>query len=602
MPGAVLKFEEGKRMEIAYSDNGSRYAELYAEGTESQPITFTSMNGEAGGWNGIVFNNESDNFTGASSSLKHCIIENGNEYNLYCYSTNLPIVERCEIARSNGVGIQLYYSSPTIKKSTIKDNATYGVLLNGSSSPTIGGNYVNGCNIYGNGEYEIYQNTNTDLTLNYNYIGAVDSLYIESHLLYDKQDNNNKGRVNVYPVSWLPMHIGEYDYSGRLYYDNNPNKPLNGVTIAVKDFQGETLAETTVDSDGDFSFDDLDLSTANKIEVISGIDFPNAITSVSALFVKRHFAHLMTLEGNHTVVADVNKSLTINGTDALLIQRHVAHLISTFPTGDLLMATDTAYSNGNQFTMNLSALCYGDVDGRLNIFGRDNGLELEYDGHLMVAQGEAIEIPVRLNADNKMAAITLRIGYPEEYLDIEDIVLAATGESLLHGGEAGHLNISWCDLDAVSVGAGETLFVIKARAKDLSFLDEEIAFTLEGYSELNDEEGNHLPDIVLLIPTLTTEMLSVADNSTDAALSVYPNPTKGETVLRYSLTAKGRVSIALFDLMGVKVADIVNQRQGEGYNEVRFDMGSLAAGVYYCRFVFAGENEFVKTIKIVVEK
>lgn len=398
------------------------------------------------------------------------------------------------------------------------------------------------------------------------------------------------------------MHIGEYDYSGRLYYDNNPNKPLNGMTIAVKDFQGETLAETTVDSDGDFSFVDLDLSAANKIEVTSGIDFPNAITSVSALFVKRHFAHLMNLEGNHAVVADVNKSLTINGTDALLIQRHVAHLISTFPTGDLLMATDTAYSNGNQFTMNLSALCYGDVDGRYSGFNRDNGLELELDGHLIVESGQALDIPVRINADNTVAAITLRLGYPEEYLDIEDVILSATGESLMHGGEAGQLNIAWCDLNAIGLEAGEELLLIKARIKDLSLLDEEIAFTLEGYSELNDAEGNHLPDIMLLMPTLTTEMLCVTENANDAALSVYPNPTKGETVLRYSLSAESRVSIALFDVMGVKVADLGNARQGEGQHEVRFDTDDLAAGVYYCHFVFTGENEFVKTVKVVVEK
>ena len=398
------------------------------------------------------------------------------------------------------------------------------------------------------------------------------------------------------------MHIGQYDCEGRLFYDNNANKPLAGVGLAVKDFQGETLAETTVDNNGDFSFEDLDLSVANKIEVTTGIDFPNAITSVSALFVKRHFAHLMTLEDNYAVVADVNKSQTINGTDALLIQRHVAHLISTFPTGDLLMATDTAYSNGNQFTMNLSALCYGDVDGRYSGFNRDNGLELELDGHLVAESGQALDIPVRINADNAVAAITLRLGYPEEYIDIEDVILSSTGESLLHGGEAGQLNISWCNLNAIGLEAGEELLLIKARAKDLSFMEEEIAFTLEGYSELNDAEGNRLPDIMLLMPTLTTEMLCVTENANNAALSVYPNPTKGETVLRYQLSAEGRVMVSLFDIMGVKVADLCNEHQSDGQQEVCFDTSRLTAGVYYCRFVFMGENEYVKTVKIVVEK
>ena len=607
-PGVTLKFAEGTRMMISddrWVWNSTHYngGELYAVGTEDQPVTFTSMNGEVGGWNGLVFHDYSDRWEGQLSNLKHCVFENGNEYNLLISSTNQPAVEHCRLVHSNGAGLRVDNCSPTISKSVIKDNATYGVYLNGNSSPVIGGNYVNGCNIYRNGEYSIYQNGSSNITLNYNYLGAIDSLNIENNLVYDKLDNNGKGRVNVYPVSWLPMHIGEYDYSGRLYYDNNPAKPLTGVTLAVKDFQGETLAEATVDSDGDFSFDDMDLNVANKIEVTTGIDFPNAITSVSALFVKRHFAHLMTLEGNHAVVADVNMSQTINGTDALLIQRHVAHLISTFPTGDLLMATDTAYSNGNQFTMNLSALCYGDVDGRYSGFNRDNGLELELDGHLVAESGQALDIPVRINADNEVAAITLRLGYPEEYIDIEDVILSATGESLLHGGEAGRLNISWCNLNAIGLAASDELLLIKARTKDLSLLEEEIAFTLEGYSELNDAEGNHLPDIMLLMPTLTTELLGMTEeNVTDAALSIYPNPTKGETVLCYSLPAEGRVSIALFNMLGVKVADLGNAFQGEGQHEARFNADDLAAGVYYCRFVFTGENEFVKTVKIVVEK
>ena len=603
-PGCTLKFAENANLQISNRDGSYYYpGELYAVGTEEQPITFTSMNDEAGGWNGLYFHDYSDNYTGQQSSLKYCIIENGNEYNLYINATNQPMVERCKLVHSNGYGLRIGNCSPTIIKSTIRDNATYGIYLTGNSSnPTIGGNYINGCNIYRNGNYNIYQDGGSNITMNYNYLGAVDSLYLETHCLYDKQDDNGKGRVNVYPVSWLPMHIGEYDCDGRLYYDNNADKPMAGVGLAVKDFQGETLAETTVDNNGDFSFEDLDLSVANKIEVTTGIDFPNAITSVSALFVKRHFAHLMTLEGNHAVVADVNKSQTINGTDALLIQRHVAHLISTFPTGDLLMATDTAYSDGNQFTMNLSALCYGDVDGRLSTFGRDNGLELEYDGHLVTESGEVIEIPVRINAPHDVAAITLRLGYPEEYIDIEDVTLVATGESLLHGGEAGRLNISWCNLNAIDVEAGETLLVIKARTHDLSSLEEEIAFTLEGYSELNDAEGNHLSDIMLLMPTMTTELLGLIEDTADAALCVYPNPTQGETVLRYGLSAEGRVMVSLFDVMGVKVADLCNERQTEGQQEVRFDTSRLAAGIYYCRFVFSGENEYVKTVKIVVEK
>ena len=89
-PGTTLMFAEGKEMRVSGDWYYSQYGELYAEGTEDEPILFTSMNGESGGWNGLVFPGQSDDFENASSSLKHCIIENGNEYNLHLSSTNQP--------------------------------------------------------------------------------------------------------------------------------------------------------------------------------------------------------------------------------------------------------------------------------------------------------------------------------------------------------------------------------------------------------------------------------------------------------------------------------------------------------------------------------
>ena len=110
--GTTLCFAAGVQLQIGYyeSTSGGRYygGELYAIGTEENPITFTSLNGAIGGWNGLYFENASD-YSNATSSLKHCIIENGSSYNVYCVYTIQPsIIENCTFRNSAGYGVRLY--------------------------------------------------------------------------------------------------------------------------------------------------------------------------------------------------------------------------------------------------------------------------------------------------------------------------------------------------------------------------------------------------------------------------------------------------------------------------------------------------------------
>ena len=93
-------------------------------------ITFTSFNDSVGGWDGLVFDNYSDN--GTSSFLKNCIIEKGNDYNIYCYGTNQPTIDSCVFRSSANYGINFNSSSPHIVNSQLINN-TIGLYANNSS-------------------------------------------------------------------------------------------------------------------------------------------------------------------------------------------------------------------------------------------------------------------------------------------------------------------------------------------------------------------------------------------------------------------------------------------------------------------------------------
>lgn len=63
----------------------------------------------------------------------------------------------------------------------------------------------------------------------------------------------------------------------------------------------------------------------------------------------------------------------------------------------------------------------------------------------------------------------------------------------------------------------------------------------------------------------------------------YPNPFNPTTSISYVLDSNADVSLEVFDLMGRKVAILVNGRQMAGEQSVSFDASNLASGVYVYR-------------------
>jgi aminopeptidase N len=79
----------------------------------------------------------------------------------------------------------------------------------------------------------------------------------------------------------------------------------------------------------------------------------------------------------------------------------------------------------------------------------------------------------------------------------------------------------------------------------------------------------------------------------------YPNPFNPATLITYGLPHKSYVSVAVFNLLGQRVAVVDEGEREAGYHDVVFDGKSLASGVYLYR-IQAGE--FVQTRKLILMK
>ena len=72
--------------------------------------------------------------------------------------------------------------------------------------------------------------------------------------------------------------------------------------------------------------------------------------------------------------------------------------------------------------------------------------------------------------------------------------------------------------------------------------------------------------------------------------SVAPNPVRGTARFSYGVPVAGRVSLALYDMLGRQVARLVDEEQAAGTYDASFDTSDLASGVYVYRLTVGGRT------------
>jgi Secretion system C-terminal sorting domain len=68
----------------------------------------------------------------------------------------------------------------------------------------------------------------------------------------------------------------------------------------------------------------------------------------------------------------------------------------------------------------------------------------------------------------------------------------------------------------------------------------------------------------------------------------YPNPFNPTTTIDYDLPKSSHVTIMVYDMLGQKVAKLVDENEEAGNYRAVFDASKLSSGVYFYRLVASG--------------
>ena len=99
----------------------------------------------------------------------------------------------------------------------------------------------------------------------------------------------------------------------------------------------------------------------------------------------------------------------------------------------------------------------------------------------------------------------------------------------------------------------------------------------------------YFDDLMGPAPLVTGTATRTAQTAFAAFAPIYPNPASGSTKLPYSLQKAAVVSLAVFDNMGRRVTQVLDQqRQAAGQFSADLNTARLAPGLYTCRLLVDG--------------
>ena len=357
--------------------------------------------------------------------------------------------------------------------------------------------------------------------------------------------------------------------AGTVTYSNSGSTPMANAVVILNQ-SGSEVGRDTTDASGSYSISSLTSGSYN-VQVMPNTAW-GGVNATDAVTILRSFSGAAPLSGLRLTVADVNGSSSVNSTDALNALNRFTGALTSYNVGDYAAdATSYAVTGSGAGTLNVSMLCYGDVNGSYQPTGgfvRTTWRSLDQQGVLRVGATGSYEVPLYASRQVQPGAVSLELALPEgvrllgvrasEALDAQQVVYHQQGN---------RVRIAWIDESGAELRTGEALayLMVEGDARGVWRSSSEV--------ELANVLGEVQAGVELRMPKLTQGFEALA-------VSIYPNPGQGMRTLEMSLGESMRVVVRVTDALGRVVYAREGLHYGTGTHKLELNMEGWPAGSY----------------------
>jgi hypothetical protein len=424
-------------------------------------------------------------------------------------------------------------------------------------------------------------------------------------------------------------------------------KPKTGSTWSTV----ETVKTNTA---GRFSFTQtLDTTYWHARIKVQGdtMSIGNVISTADAQKINQTVLGQYTPTGFDFYTMDVNGSNSVTITDAYAVFGKLAGNFATWPNSapNILFFTETQYASINGSATSQASTIPGVTNFEYLLNGKDSvtyyvavkgdanstGFKMarlvpvtivnpnnapnyiidqtvQYDNvideievrfpDLTVNEGNLVNVPVTvITGQDNLSALQLNVKYDQDLLEFKSLLNSEKAMKWMSYFNPTNGAVEWGGADFSNVNNlvdGDLAFTLQFTA-----LKPKLNWTISPLYVAEKYVGDAVATDMNIRPTNGRIEIRKRDLSSDILegfdIMTYPNPTTGFTSIQFNVLQDSKTEVAIFDITGRKLIQVVNEYVPAGQYVYEVDLSVLANGVYYTSIL---TDEQVATSRTIIFK